>query len=115
MKGSDTLAITGHIAEQAVNWHLELQEHDVSDATLAACMSWRQAHPVHERAWQRAETFARRMNDIRSPNQRPLAHATLQPMLSRRTAIKQLSILLAAGAGTWSLKDAALLQDLTRG
>ena len=113
MKGNDAQAITKAVAEQAVNWYLELQEHDLSDATLAAWMSWRQAHPVHERAWQRAEAFALRMNDIRSPNQRPLAHATLRPTLSRRTAIKQLGILLAAGAGAWSLKDAALVQDIT--
>jgi transmembrane sensor len=105
--------ISSDIAEQAMHWHLELQERDVSEATLAAWMNWRQAHPVHERAWQRAEAFARRMSEIRSPHQRPLASAALRPTLSRRTAIKQLGVLLAAGAGAWSLKDAALLQDLT--
>lgn len=105
--------ISADIAEQAMHWHLELQERDVSPETLAAWMNWRQAHPLHERAWQRAETFARRMSDIRSPNQRPLANAALRPTLSRRAALKQLSVLLAAGAGAWSLKDAALLQDLS--
>ncbi|VVP70803.1 Protein FecR [Pseudomonas fluorescens] len=113
MKANDTLSISGDVAEQAMHWHLELQEHDVSEATLVAWMSWRQAHPMHERAWQRAEAFAQRMSDLRSPGQRPLAHATLRPTLSRRAAIKQLSILLAAGAGAWSLKDTALLQDMT--
>ncbi|VVO24655.1 FecR domain-containing protein [Pseudomonas fluorescens] len=105
--------ISGEVAEQAMHWHLELQERDVSEETLAAWMSWRQAHPVHERAWQRAEAFAQRMSDLRSPNQRALAHAALRPTLSRRTAIKQLGVLLAAGAGAWSMRDAALLQDLT--
>lgn len=113
MKGSDTFSISGDVAEQAMHWHLELQEHDVSEATLAAWMSWRQAHPMHERAWQRAEAFAQRMSDLRSPGQRPLAHAMLRPTLSRRSAIKQLSIVLAAGAGAWCLKDTALLQDMT--
>ncbi len=113
MKGSDTFSISGDVAEQAMHWHLELQEHDVSEATLAAWMSWRQAHPMHERAWQRAEAFAQRMSDLRSPGQRPLAHAMLRPTLSRRSAIKQLSIVLAAGAGAWGLKDTALLQDMT--
>lgn len=111
MKGSDAQAITGDIAEQAVNWHLELQELDVSEATLAAWMNWRLAHPLHERAWQRAEAFAQRLSDIRSPHQRQLAHATLRPTLSRRAAIKQLSVLLAAGGGVWAFKDTALLQD----
>jgi transmembrane sensor len=105
--------ISGDVAEQAMHWHLELQERDVSEETLAAWMNWRQAHPVHERAWQRAEAFAQRMSEIRSPNQRALAHAALRPTMSRRTVIKQLSVLLAAGAGAWSMKDAALLQDLT--
>ncbi|MHC8316285.1 FecR domain-containing protein [Pseudomonas sp. LB3P31] len=105
-------SIGGDIAEQAMHWQLELQEPDVSAETLAACLSWRQAHPVHERAWQRAEALAQRMSEIRSPNQRPLAHAALRPTMSRRTALKQLGLVLAAGAGAWSLKDTALLQDL---
>lgn len=71
MNREDTLAISGDVAEQAMHWHLELQEPEVSEATLAAWMRWRQAHPVHEHAWQRAEVFARRMRDLRSPDQRP--------------------------------------------
>ena len=106
-------AITGDIAEQAMHWQLELQEPGVSAETLVACMSWRQAHPLHERAWQRAEALAQRMSEMRSPNQRPLAHAALRPTLSRRTALKQLGLVLAAGAGAWSMKDTAVLQDLT--
>lgn len=105
--------ISGDIAEQAMHWHVELQERDVSEETLAAWMNWRQAHPVHERAWQRAEALAQRMSDIRLPNQRPLAHAALRPTMSRRAALKQLGVLLAAGAGAWSVKDTAFLQDLS--
>ncbi|MBS4086504.1 FecR domain-containing protein [Pseudomonas rustica] len=111
MNREDTLAISGDVAEQAMHWHLELQEPEVSEATLAAWMRWRQAHPVHEHAWQRAEVFARRMRDLRSPDQRPLAHAALRPTLSRRSALKQLSVLFAAGAGAWAMKDTALVQD----
>jgi transmembrane sensor len=113
MNAQDAPSISSEVAEQAMRWHLELQERDVSEATLAAWMNWRQAHPLHERAWQRAEAFAQRMSDLRSPGQRPLAHATLRPGLSRRTVIKQLSVLLAAGAGAWSMKDTALLQDIS--
>ncbi|GAB6406509.1 FecR domain-containing protein [Pseudomonas sp. MHK4] len=113
MNPQDTSSISSEVAEQAMHWHLELQEHDVSEATLAAWMTWRQAHPQHERAWQRAEAFFLRMGDLRSPGQRSLAHATLRPGLSRRTAIKQLSVLLAAGAAAWSMKDSALLQDFS--
>lgn len=105
--------ISGDIAEQAMHWQLELQEPGASAETQAACMRWRQAHPVHERAWQRAEALAQRMSEMRSPNQRPLAHAALRPTMSRRTALKQLGLVLAAGAGAWSMRDTALLQDLT--
>ncbi|MFZ3282769.1 FecR domain-containing protein [Pseudomonas sp.] len=111
MNREDTPVISSDVAEQAMHWHLELQETDVSEATLSAWMRWRQAHPAHEHAWQRAQVFARRMHDIRSPDQRPLAHATLRPSLSRRSAIKQLSVLLAAGAGAWLTKDTAFVQD----
>ncbi|WP_264312827.1 FecR domain-containing protein [Pseudomonas putida] len=104
-------SIPGEVAEQAMHWHLELQEPAVTAATLAACMSWRQAHPLHEHAWQRTQVFAQRMHDMRSPGQRPLAHAALRPQQSRRNALKQLSLLLAAGSGAWYLKDAALVQD----
>ncbi|MNM58513.1 fec operon regulator FecR [compost metagenome] len=104
-------SIPGEVAEQAMHWHLELQEPAVTAATLAACMSWRQAHPLHEHAWQRTQVFAQRMHDMRSPGQRPLAHAALRPQQSRRNVLKQLSLLLAAGSGAWYLKDAALVQD----
>jgi transmembrane sensor len=112
VNGNDPLSIGADVAEQAMQWHLELQEADVSEATLAAWMNWRQAHPVHERAWQRVEAFTRRMSDLRHPDQRPLVHATLRPAMSRRTALKQLSVLMAAGAGAWSMKDSALVQDM---
>ena len=112
MNDNDRPSISGDMAEQAMHWCLELQEHDVSEATRAAWMNWRQAHPLHERAWQRAEVFTQRMSEVRSPDQQALAQATLRPTLSRRAAMKQLSVLLAAGAGAWSLKDTAPLQDM---
>lgn len=96
-----------------MHWHLEMSEREVSEDTRAAWMNWRQAHPMHERAWQRAEAFALRMSEIRSSSQRPLANAALRPTMSRRTVLKQLGVLLAAGAGAWSMKDASLVQDLT--
>lgn len=96
-----------------MHWHLEMSEREVSEDTRAAWMNWRQAHPMHERAWQRAEAFALRMSEIRSSSQRPLANAALRPTMSRRTVVKQLGVLLAAGAGAWSMRDASLVQDLT--
>nr|5COS_A Chain A, Siderophore-interacting protein [Pseudomonas capeferrum]5COS_B Chain B, Siderophore-interacting protein [Pseudomonas capeferrum]5COS_C Chain C, Siderophore-interacting protein [Pseudomonas capeferrum]5COS_D Chain D, Siderophore-interacting protein [Pseudomonas capeferrum] len=82
MNGQGATSIPGEVAEQAMHWHLELQEPAVSAATLAACMSWRQAHPLHEHAWQRTQVFAQRLREMRSPGQRPLAHAALRPQQS---------------------------------
>ncbi|MGG5289012.1 FecR domain-containing protein [Pseudomonas shirazensis] len=110
---SNTPPIAAEVAEQAMHWHFELQEPEVSPATLAAWMAWRQALPMHEHAWQRAEAFAQRMGDLRNPGQRRLAQAALRPGLSRRAALKQLSVLMAAGASAWYMKDTALVQDFS--
>lgn len=102
--------ISEEVAEQAMFWYLELLEPQAGEQARAACQSWRQAHPLHEKAWQRAEALGRRMSDIRE--HRPLATATLGSGLSRRRAIKQLALLLVAGAGAWRVRESALVQPL---
>lgn len=99
------------MAEQAMQWQLDLQEPEVSSATLAAWQRWRQAHPLHEQAWQRAEALTQRLQQVRSQGHSELARATLAPNLGRRRALKQLGLLLAAGAGAWAARDTALVQD----
>ena len=99
------------MAEQAMQWQLDLQEPQVSAATLAAWHRWRQAHPLHEKAWQRAETLAQRLQQVRSQGHSELARTTLVPNLGRRRALKQLGLLLVTGAGAWAARDTALVQD----
>lgn len=99
------------MAEQAMQWQLDLQEPEVSAATLAAWQQWRQAHPLHESAWQRAEVLAQRLQQVRSQGHSELARATLAANPGRRRALKQLGLLLAAGAGAWAMRDTALVQD----
>lgn len=99
------------VAEQAMHWLLELQAPHVSEQTRAHWLQWRQADALHEMAWQRAQAFSSRMSSLRSPGQRPLANAALAPMLSRRSALKNLALLLAAGGTAWSARDSALVQD----
>nr|WP_279653248.1 DUF4880 domain-containing protein [Pseudomonas morbosilactucae] len=94
-----------------MQWQLDLQEPEVSSATLAAWQRWRQAHPQHEQAWQRAEALTQRLQQVRSQGHSELARATLAPNLGRRRALKQLGLLLAAGAGAWAARDTALMQD----
>lgn len=104
-------AIPLNVAEEAMQWLLELQEPQVSEQTRARWMLWRQADPLHEKAWQRAQAFSMRMSALRSPGQKALASATLSPMLSRRSTLKSLAVLLAAGGVAWGAKDTALVQD----
>ena len=99
------------VAERAMHWLLELQEPQVSEQTRADWLAWRQADAVHELAWQRAQGFASRMSSLRSPGQRPLASAALSSTLSRRSVLKNLALLLAAGGTAWSARDSSLVQD----
>ncbi|MEN5090402.1 FecR family protein [Pseudomonas protegens] len=108
---SHALSIDLEMAEQAMQWQLDLQEPDVSPATLAAWQRWRQAHPLHEKAWQRAEALTQRLQQVRSQGHSELARATLAPNLARRRALKHLGLLLVAGAGAWAARDTALVQD----
>ena len=102
--------ITLEIAEQAMFWYLELMEPQASDETRAACLHWRQAHPLHEQAWQRAENLGRRMGDLRQ--HRPLASAALATGGSRRRVIKQLALLLASGAVAWGVRESGVVQPM---
>lgn len=102
--------ISLEVAEQAMFWYLELREPHASEQTRAACDDWRQAHPLNEQAWQRAENLGRRMSDMRQ--HRPLASAALGAGLPRRRAIKQLALLLVAGAGAWSVRESDLVAPL---
>lgn len=99
------------VAEMAMHWLLELQEPHVNEQTRADWLAWRQADAVHELAWQRAQGFASRMSSLRSPGQRPLASAALSSSLSRRSVVKNLALLLAAGGTAWSARDSSLVQD----
>jgi len=107
---SGAAEITLEIAEQAMSWYLELAEPQVSAETLLACQRWRQASHLHEQAWQRAENLGRRMSGMRQ--HRPLANATLCGGGSRRRVIKQLALLLVAGAGTWAARESGLVAPL---
>ena len=101
------------VAEQAMHWMLELQEPEVDAQTRADWLKWRQADALHEMAWQRAQAFSSRMNTLRSPGQQALASAVLSPMLSRRSTLKNLALLLAAAGTAWTAKDTSLVQDWT--
>lgn len=102
--------ITLEIAEQAMFWYLELLEPQVSEETRAACLHWRQVHPLHEKAWLRAENLGQRMSEMRQ--HRPLASATLAGGVSRRRAVKQLALLLVASAAAWGVRETGVVSPM---
>lgn len=84
------------IAQQAVQWWLELQTKNTAPARRAAWQQWRAADPVHETAWQRIETVSGQLAGISLP----LAKAALagpQSLRKRRT-VQLLTALVVVGS-----------------
>ncbi|NHZ89865.1 DUF4880 domain-containing protein [Massilia sp. CCM 8733] len=100
------MPVPAAVARQAVEWLVELQSDEASEATRAALQHWRAAHPEHERAWQHIAAVNARWRGAALPS--PLAHAALLDTraacarpLPRRAAAKALAALLCAGGGAW--------------
>ena len=96
---ADDSIVSPKVRREAVNWLVELQSDIVTNETRDQWQKWRMSHPDHEYAWQQIEVFSRKLRGLSSP----LAHATLTPphSVSRRRAVKALTILIFLGGGTW--------------
>lgn len=103
------------IAEQAVEWMIELQTPPVSAVTLAQWRAWLQAHPEHALAWQRVEAFGQQLAGVGGHSQ--IAHAALSlptdSGLGRRAALKTLAVAVSLGALGWAGRDTAVWQNLS--
>ncbi len=80
------------VAQRAAQWYLRLQEDDVADSERQACLAWREAHPAHEHAWQRACQIMDRM--ARIPSQLGMKALDREQRMDRRAAIKTLAGLM---------------------
>lgn len=91
--------IPPQVARRAVEWWVELQSGDVTDATRLALQQWLQQHPDHERAWRHIEAVNHKVRKAASPLAASIVHAALTPRHStqRREAIKTLAVALFAG------------------
>lgn len=102
------------IAEQAVEWMMELQSPPVTPEKLAQWQCWLQQDPQHALAWQRVEAFGERLSGLGA--HAPIVHAALatpsDSRLDRRTALKALVLAVSAGALAWSGRDSDLWQNL---
>lgn len=86
--------IDRRIAREAANWFVRLQNSSAGAAEHAAGAEWRARHADHERAWQLAERFSGRAQQLagdagRAALERP--HS-----LERRQVLKTLALLIVA-------------------
>ncbi|MDQ8023673.1 MAG: FecR domain-containing protein [Moraxellaceae bacterium] len=107
------------LLDTAVTWLVRLESGAATQAEHSACAAWRQADPLHERAWQQVRAID---DSLRLPGSLPahLAYRTLhaasdarQQSTSRRRALKLLglgALGLAVGAAIapqapWLLRE----------
>jgi transmembrane sensor len=106
----DRRRIAPAVAEQAVEWLVELQAGDISEQRRLAWQAWRAADAEHERAWQRIEAVNLGLRGLDTP----LALTALDApgRRSRRDALKVLMLFALAGGGVAGLQGSAPLLAL---
>ncbi|MFJ3482465.1 FecR domain-containing protein [Pseudomonas sp. NPDC090202] len=95
--------ISPQVAEQAVNWLIEMQSGQLDGGRQQAWQLWLNSHSDHQRAWAHIQRVNQRLHGLSSP----LAHATLNAPVSnsRRQALKLMLLLGLGSAAAWSLRD----------
>lgn len=75
-------SISPLILEQASEWQARLWSEDVTVQDQEACMSWRHAHPEHERAWQFIHLFDQQFQHLSDQQQNILLDRPLGDLAS---------------------------------
>ncbi|MDF2642885.1 MAG: FecR protein [Pseudomonas sp.] len=102
--------ISPAVAQQAVDWLIEIQESPLQGQRQAAWQQWLNGNAEHQRAWAHIQRINQRLSGLSSP----LAHAaiTAPKSSSRRQALKLLLLLGAGSAAGWSLREQVDLQPM---
>ncbi|MDC8760858.1 FecR domain-containing protein [Janthinobacterium sp. hw3] len=91
--------------QEAAEWFVLLASGEASADERRRWRDWRNAHPSHEQAWQRAESSVARFAAIAPEQASASAHALAQTRgpasAGRRKGLAQLGVLLAAGLAGW--------------
>ena len=90
----NTKPIDRRIARQAASWFVRLQSSGACAAEHVAGAEWRAQHPDHERAWQLAERFSARTQQLGEGAARAALERPCN--LVRRQTLKTLALLIAA-------------------
>ncbi|WP_370679483.1 FecR domain-containing protein [Comamonas sp. GB3 AK4-5] len=100
-------ALPQAIAQQAVEWWLQLQEAPDSAAMHQQWQAWRCQNPLHEQAWQRVEAVQQRLQGVVDAPHTALAHAALAPRrgAGRRRAVQALVLLVFGGGAAWQMES----------
>lgn len=102
--------ISPQVAEQAVNWLIEMQGGQLDSGRQQAWQLWLNSHSDHQRAWAHIQRVNQRLHGLSSP----LAHAAINAPKSgsRRQALKLLLLLGAGSVAAWSARDRLELAPL---
>lgn len=109
---ANTPRVARAVAQQAVQWWMELQSKNTSAARLAAWQRWRAADPEHETAWQRVEAVSGQLAHIPMP----LASAALAAgpaSRQRRRTVQLLTALVVVGGSAALVRQSAPWQAAT--
>jgi transmembrane sensor len=95
--------ISPQVAEQAVNWLIEMQSGHLDAGRQQAWQAWLNGHGDHQRAWAHIQRVNQRLHGLSSP----LAHAAINAPTSssRRKALKLLLLLGAGSVAALSMRD----------
>ncbi|MGF6518696.1 transmembrane sensor [Pseudomonas sp. BT76 TE3572] len=86
MIGSPPSAEARQVVRAAAQWLALMESGAANDRDRANLQHWRDSHPSHEQAWQKAQLLRQRFTDLPSA----LAMASLdRPQTSRRTVLKR--------------------------
>lgn len=102
--------ISPAVAQQAVDWLIEIQESPLQGQRQAAWQQWLNGNAEHQRAWAHIQRINQRLSGLSSP----LAHAAISApkSSSRRQALKLLLLLGAGAAAGWNLREQVDLQPM---
>ncbi|CAI3804723.1 Protein FecR [Pseudomonas sp. MM221] len=110
-------SLSPKMCEQAMEWWLDMQEANFDSPAQAAFMAWRNEHPLHELAWEKALALGAQLDALRTRGDPDLARQALllpsQEGLSRRQTIKGLALLLTVGAGAWMSRDSEMVSRIS--
>lgn len=89
---------SAQILQEAATWLMEMHDGPLSPTARMRFNQWRGRSAEHELAWQKAAMLRHKFQGVSAPGAAALKNT---PASSRRTAIKTLVVLLAAGPVVW--------------